>query len=382
MHSSSIFLITTALASASFTPWLLSSEKDLPEMENLDFSNQNLKTFDGSLYPSVQKLNVSNNQLESLDLSSNPMLRELDCSNNQLKTLNLSQENALLTSLDCSNNCLATLELDFLPILPIMGTCKVENQKIVLPKNLTTLNLRTQFKADLSRLHVTESSQGVIFNSTTGELTGLQPHAQVTYTYIPFKSRPDLLMDVTLSFTGMEDSTLFDQEEPTSNLDSLPAFSGGTSADSHASDQENGISMHRLYNPNTGEHLYTSDINERDTLSKIGWNSEGIGWIAPQSSSLPVYRLYNPITEGGDHHYTMDVKERDALRVLGWRYENIGWYSANKKDPNGVPLYRQYNPNQYAANHNYTADLNEHTTLVGLGWHDEGIAWYGLKSNS
>ena len=133
------------------------------------------------------------------------------------------------------------------------------------------------------------------------------------------------------------------------------------------------VTMYRLYNPNSGEHFYTSDSNERNTLIEIGWNNEGIGWIAPASSDTPVYRLYNEI--GGEHHYTTSAAERDGLVEAGWRYEGIGWYSA---DSTQLPVYRQYNPNQFANNHNYTTSTAERDELINLGWRDEGTCWYGV----
>ncbi len=133
------------------------------------------------------------------------------------------------------------------------------------------------------------------------------------------------------------------------------------------------VSMHRLYNPNSGEHFYTADENEKNNLVSVGWKYEGIGWTAPETSDKPVYRLYNQ--NGGEHHYTLDASERDFLVSLGWKFEDIGWYSA---DTDGIPLYRQYNPNAFANNHNYTADKSENDWLVSLGWKAEGIGWYGV----
>ena len=116
-------------------------------------------------------------------------------------------------------------------------------------------------------------------------------------------------------------------------------------------------------------------------LDGIGWNYEGIGWIAPSESERPVYRLYNK--NGGEHHYTVDPAEKTMLVSLGWNDEGIGWYSAQdaEGDPleNAAPLYRQYNPNAYANNHNYTTSRAENDWLVSLGWKAEGIGWYGMK---
>ncbi len=134
------------------------------------------------------------------------------------------------------------------------------------------------------------------------------------------------------------------------------------------------VPMHRLYNPNSGEHFYTADDDERNGLVQLGWKYEGTGWNAPETSSTPVYRLYN--ANAGDHHYTMSEEEKNALVSVGWKYEGIGWYSDDAKE---VPLYRQYNPNAKAGSHNYTVDKTENDALVALGWKAEGIGWYGLK---
>ncbi|MFR3431526.1 MAG: hypothetical protein ACLTTH_16240 [Holdemanella porci] len=135
--------------------------------------------------------------------------------------------------------------------------------------------------------------------------------------------------------------------------------------------------MYRVYNPNSGEHFYTSNKAEKDHLVNLGWKYEGIGWKAPTVSNYPVYRLYN--ANGGEHHYTMNVAEKNSLVKLGWKYEGIGWFSADPNDSNSVPLLREYNPNAFSNNHNYTINANEHNWLVSLGWKDEGKAWYATK---
>ena len=137
---------------------------------------------------------------------------------------------------------------------------------------------------------------------------------------------------------------------------------------------ETTVEIHRLYNPNSGEHFYTPSTAEAENLVSLGWRDEGIGWIAPVESDAPVYRLYNP--NAGEHHYTMSVAERDNLVSLGWNDEGIGFYSDVEQ---AVPVYRQYNPNEFANNHNYTASEGERDNLISLGWRDEGIAWYGAS---
>ena len=133
------------------------------------------------------------------------------------------------------------------------------------------------------------------------------------------------------------------------------------------------LSIHRLYNSNSGEHFYTKATPEYNMLIELGWADEGFGWTAPEESNTPVFRLYNAI--GGEHHFTTSESERDFLISIGWNDEGTGWCSDDSKT---TPLHRDYNPNAFANNHNYTASLEEHEYLNSIGWRDEGIGWYGL----
>jgi hypothetical protein len=36
--------------------------------------------------------------------------------------------------------------------------------------------------------------------------------------------------------------------------------------------------------------------------------------------------LYNPNAIAGAHHYTVSAVERDSLKKVGWKDEGIGWY--------------------------------------------------------
>lgn len=136
-------------------------------------------------------------------------------------------------------------------------------------------------------------------------------------------------------------------------------------------------SIHRLYNPNSGEHFFTGDLDEHSDLIECGWKSEGIGWIAPVSSEYPVYRLYN--SNAGDHHFTLSEEERDTLIKAGWKDEGIAFYSAA---PAGKPVYRAYNPNAKSGAHHFTISADEQANLIEHGWKDEGISWYSTVLNS
>ena len=173
------------------------------------------------------------------------------------------------------------------------------------------------------------------------------------------KKKIALLLGLTLGFTAISCSL------PLSRA--AAAETEGTTS----------VVMFRLYNPNSGEHFYTSDGGEKKVLVNAGWRDEGIGWIAPVKSDTPVYRLYNE--NAGDHHYTIDAKEQNNLVNAGWKSEGIGWYSDDEKS---IPLYREYNPNAVTGTHNYTTDKAEHDNLVKAGWKDEGIGWYGIEKTT
>lgn len=145
-----------------------------------------------------------------------------------------------------------------------------------------------------------------------------------------------------------------------------------TSTDAQAASQ----TLFRVYNPNSGEHFYTKDSNERKHLIKVGWHDEGTAWDTP-ASGITVYRLYNPNV--GDHHYTMDKKEYDHLAKVGWRKEGEAFKSVDrnsKEKPIGIPVYRAYNPNARTGTHNFTINTNEQKHLIKVGWRDEKIAFY------
>ena len=136
------------------------------------------------------------------------------------------------------------------------------------------------------------------------------------------------------------------------------------------------VQMLRLYNPYTGEHLYTSSEVEKAARVADGWNDEGKAWVAP-STGTEVHRLYNPYAPGGDHFYTTSAAEVEMLKAAGWSYEGVAWYSAGSET--GVPVYRAYNPYAATGTHHYTVNAGEIENLKAAGWSAEGTAWYGLN---
>ncbi len=131
------------------------------------------------------------------------------------------------------------------------------------------------------------------------------------------------------------------------------------------------VTIHRLYNQWTGEHLYTPSRAERDACVDAGWTDEGTGWHAPRSSGTPVYRLYNPYA--GYHLYSSDLDEVRSLASLGWQVENDG--KAYFLSGGEEPVLRLYNAS--SGHHLITDDTDEYRFLEQCGWVPEGIRLYG-----
>jgi hypothetical protein len=138
---------------------------------------------------------------------------------------------------------------------------------------------------------------------------------------------------------------------------------------------------YRLYNPNDGQHHYTTDPNEYCVLGSIGWDQEGIScylyydiYQIGTTQTVPYYRLYNP--NNGDHHWTMDANEYQVLETIGWKQEGVDGDVFSTQVTGSQPLYRLYNPNASKGYHHWTRDAHERGVLIGYGWKDEGIACY------
>lgn len=127
-----------------------------------------------------------------------------------------------------------------------------------------------------------------------------------------------------------------------------------------------GAEVHRMYNPNNGEHFYTVDDGERDSLIGAGWVHEGTAWMCP-APEVAVYRMYNP--NSGFHFFTANYEEAEALSKAGWRCEGVPFFVAKS----GSAVYRLYNPNN--GQHHFTTSASERDSLMGAGWVHEGVAF-------
>ena len=150
----------------------------------------------------------------------------------------------------------------------------------------------------------------------------------------------------------------------------------------------------RLYNRWSGEHLFTIDVDEVQTLVGLGWTNEGARFTEYGESDnpddpfnegneyMPVYRLYNRYN--GDHLFTTSTAEAQGLMLLdanGWVSDGIAFWAPKTSD---VPVYRLWNPymtaNGGAGSHLWTTSEAEKDELDELGWDYEDIGWYAVKA--
>ena len=159
-----------------------------------------------------------------------------------------------------------------------------------------------------------------------------------------------------------------------------PSEEGGSgSAGAFGYQAENELTaMYRLYNPYSHEHLFTTDVIEKDNLVTLGWRFEGaVGKVYMHGEKGGVYRLYNP--NSGEHHYTMKEDEVAKCVKAGWRNEGVKFFSVLDADKQTVGMVSMYNPYEKKFYHHYTSDADEIAKMVKAGWIKEEIKWYAAK---
>ena len=351
-------------------------------LENVTITDGSLNTLNVAGNTKLEELTVTDTNLSSIQLpaAKNSQITKLTLNDNNLSEINLSGQKAALEFLDLSNNALNTLNIKNFASLAALN---IENNHIGALDTTDTALTDAAFDASTATgtklgpqvFYVAEDAGSV---NLVNEIPGLKV-GSVSVT--PATDFDDETGELTLGSNGQ--SYIYNVAVPTTsdNITKMTVVIAKANP------------MHRLYNPNSGEHFYTKDLNENDTLVELGWKSEGIGWVAPideTAGNRPVYRLYNP--NAGDHHYTMNENEKNVLTSIGWKYEGIGWYSydneantsikstVNTIEPDGAVVLREYNPNAKAAGaHNYTLNQAENDFLVSVGWLDEGTAWNAIK---
>ncbi|WP_051341021.1 calcium-binding protein [Azospirillum halopraeferens] len=128
----------------------------------------------------------------------------------------------------------------------------------------------------------------------------------------------------------------------------------------------------RLYNPATGNHLYTASSNEAAAAVAKGYREEGVPFSAEDGYTglADVFRLYHAGTD--DHVYTINAAERDALIAAGgYRDEGVAFRAYGTATEGAAPVHRFYSDT--TNDHFYTTDRAEGEAA---GYRYQGVAWY------
>ena len=139
-----------------------------------------------------------------------------------------------------------------------------------------------------------------------------------------------------------------------------------------SADAASGSELYCLYNPVSGEYLYTIDPAEK-TMLESTWTYEGVVCTMPSISGTATYRMYDPVST--KHLYTSDEAEILKLTSEGWQREGISYYV---DEGQGAPVYRLLNPK--TGDHVFGGDVTA-SKLEQNGWTREGIAYYSLSVN-
>ena len=127
------------------------------------------------------------------------------------------------------------------------------------------------------------------------------------------------------------------------------------------------VPVYRMFNPATGEHLYTTDAYEvKVQTTQGGWRYEGAAFFT-QSYGSPVTRLFNPTW--GKHHYSEDAYEISVITsTQGWRKDFWGaptFYSGGL-----LTMHRLFNSS--IGEHLYTTDnWEDYILTTQQGWKEE-----------
>lgn len=167
----------------------------------------------------------------------------------------------------------------------------------------------------------------------------------------------------------------------------------------HEDTQVKVVEVVRLFNPWTGDHLFTTDAKEVFNAEKAGWTNEGTIWKAyghegdyrkfvcnSGKCGTPVYRLYNQYT--GEHLYTTSSEEYNTNVAGGWTGEGVSYYTVNAKDGKPVveekdttkiktpkkvdAVYRMFNPFATVGTHLY-GGVEENAKCLADGWKADNV---------
>lgn len=230
----------------------------------------------------------------------------------------------------------------------------VDDQSVERGETLTVTISATDPDGDLLTYSVINLPSGATFNSTTHVLSYTPGTNQVPKCFMP---------TFTVSDGALESSVSFHIEVTVNGQGPFTR-------------------LYRAYNPNIGLHFFTSSYNEFQQIVQAGLTDEshergGIGVLLVQDiGSAPLHRLYNP--NNGEHYYTLSDVERDHLVMQGWTFERDEGFLYEEPTVCTSPIYRLYN--EAFGGHLFTEnpEVRDHVLSQFPGiWMDTAILGYG-----
>jgi hypothetical protein len=140
------------------------------------------------------------------------------------------------------------------------------------------------------------------------------------------------------------------------------------------------VQLWSAFNTDLVDHVYSTNSSELDFFKNFyGFSDEGTvtGYLfaEQQPDTVPLFRLYG--IGNTDHLYTTDIKERDhAVKRLGYTVVETVGYVYPSDGIGRVPLYRLHNKGVH--DHYYTTSVHQRDDAAKNGWTDEGVACYML----
>ena len=126
-----------------------------------------------------------------------------------------------------------------------------------------------------------------------------------------------------------------------------------------------------------GHHFYT--ISEAEANQGNGWEVEGITGFTGSTNkgmpdAVPLHRLWNG--QLSDHLYTTSAAEVQSAQGVGYVYEGTMGCIFPTQKPSSTPLYRLRDGKRN--DHFYTTSWTETKNATKIGYSYEGIAGYVL----
>lgn len=132
------------------------------------------------------------------------------------------------------------------------------------------------------------------------------------------------------------------------------------------------VPITQFFNPTTGGHVYTANINDYP-YQYNGWQNFGTIFYAFKTQvagTLPIHLL--TLDSQHQHIYTID-RYNWPYEQNGFKYAGISFYAYSTQINGTSPVYSFYNPSTHK--NVYTADKNDYAYEQN-GWVNQGIAFY------